>query len=184
MPNRRSSELATALRDKLLVKFTRAFEEGWVQGYVLDIGPRFFLMAIVSDGIWFNGFSTFRLSDVRELEVPYKYATFVEAALRKRGERTPKKPDVSLASLEELLLSAGRAFALVTINREQVDPDGVDIGRIVGLAKGRVTLLSINPDASWEKEPNIYRLAEITRVDFGGDYEEALQLIGGTAPNK
>jgi hypothetical protein len=29
--------------------------------------------------------------------------------------------------------------------------------------------------------PTVYKLAEITRVDFGGGYEEALALVGGAA---
>jgi hypothetical protein len=179
MAKRRSSKLAMALDRKLLVKFTRPFEDGWVQGYVLDIGPCFFLVALVSDDIWFNGFQCFRLSDVRELEVPYKYAAFAEAALRKRGERLPKKPRVRMTSLEELLLSAGRAFGVVSIHREHVDPHWIDIGRVVCVAKGRAEFLRIKPDANWDDEPNSYRLSEITRIDFGGDYENALQLIGG-----
>lgn len=182
MAKRTSSKLAVALDDRLLVKFTRPFEDGWVQGYVLDIGPRFFLMAIVGDDIWFNGFQCFRLSDVRGLEVPYEYAAFAEAALRKRGERMPKKPRVSMASLEELLLSASRAFGLVTIFREQVYPDECHIGLVACVAKRNLQLLRIQPDANWDDEPSVYRLSEITRVDFGGDYENALELIGGTFP--
>jgi hypothetical protein len=181
MPNRHSSKLAIALHDKLLVKFSRPFEWNSVYGYVLDIGPRFFLMAIVGDPVWFNGFSCFRLSDVRKLESPHEYAAFVEAVLSKRGERMPKKPRVSVASIEELLVSAGRAFALVTIHREQVNPDVRQIGRVIGVANGRVELLQIGPDASWDDEPKIYRLSEITRVEFGGDYETALQLVGGSS---
>jgi hypothetical protein len=177
-----SSKLAVALSDKLLVKFTRPFEYGWVQGYVLDIGPRLLLVAVVGDDLWFDGFQCFRLTDVRGLEVPYKYAAFAEAALRNRGERTPKKPRVGMASLEDLLLSAGRAFGLVSIHRERVDPDWIDIGHVVGVDNARVKLLRIKPDANWDDEPNVYRLSEITRVDFGGDYENALQLIGGPPP--
>jgi hypothetical protein len=161
------------------VKFTRPLQDAPVYGYVLDIGPRFFLMAIVDDGIWFNGFSCFRLTDVRELQAPHDYAAFAEAALRTRGDRMPKNPRVSVASLEELLLSAGRAFALGTIHREQVNPDVRQIGRVIGVAKGRVKLLQIGPDASWDDEPKVHRLSEITRVEFGGDYEIALQLVGG-----
>ena len=59
--------LALARRDKLLVQFRRPFEEGSVHGYVIDIGPQFFLLALVSDAIRFNGFQCFRLSDVRKL---------------------------------------------------------------------------------------------------------------------
>jgi hypothetical protein len=181
MANRRSSKLATALHDNLLVKFTRPLERGSVLGYVLDIGPRFFLVALVDDRIWFNGFQCFRLSDVRELEVPHKYAAFVEAALKKRGQRMPSKRRINLASLEDMLLSADRAFGLVTIHREQADPGVCEIGRVICAGEGRVKLHEINPDASWDEEPKEYRLSEITRVDFGGDYEAALQLVGGVS---
>jgi hypothetical protein len=53
------------------------------------------------------------------------------------------------------------------------------IGRVVDLGSNRVTLLEIGPDASWDDTLQTYGLSEITRVDFGGDYENALQLIGG-----
>jgi hypothetical protein len=43
-----------------------------------------------------------------------------------------------------------------------------------------VSLLEIGPDAAWDNESETYRLSEITRVDFGGDYEEALHLVGGS----
>jgi hypothetical protein len=171
-----------ALENKLIIRFTRPLESGFVLGYVLDIGPHFFLVAIVDSGIRFDGFKCFRLSDVRELEMPYKYTAFTEGAIKKRGERLPTKPRVSLASLEELLLSASKAFGLVTIHRERVDPDVCWIGRVVGISKGRVNLIEIDPDAHWSKKPKTYRLSEITHVDFGGDYEKALQLVGGEAP--
>jgi hypothetical protein len=93
----------------------------------MDVGPRFFLLALVSDRIRFEGFECFRCGDVKNLR-PDLYAAFVETALKKRGERRPKKPRVSVGSIEELLLSAGRAFPLVTIHREQVDPNVCWIG--------------------------------------------------------
>jgi hypothetical protein len=77
------------------------------------------------------------------------------------------------------LLSAGRAFPLVTIHREQVDPDVCWIGRVQGLDRGRVSLLEIGPDAQWDDFPEEYRVKEITRVNFGGEYEGALHLVGG-----
>src|SRR5688500_16847152 len=110
MADAKATNLHAALRDKTLVKFTRPFEEGSVNGYVLDIGPRWFLLALVGDGIRFNGFQCFRRADGRALQVPHPYAAFAEAAWRKRGERLPKKPRVSVASVEALLRSANRSF--------------------------------------------------------------------------
>lgn len=176
---RTRNQLAKALRDRLLIRFARPFEPGTVNGYVLGIGPTFFLLALVSDGLRLNGFQCFRLSDVRALWVPDKYAAFHETALRKRGQRFPKTPPVALSSLDKLLLTAGRAFPLVTIHRERADPDVCWIGRVTDVRKGRVTLLEIGPDARWDGRLGTYRLNEITRVDFGGDYEDALYLVAG-----
>jgi hypothetical protein len=162
------------------VKFTRPFEPGSISGYVLDVGPSFFLLALVgSDGVRFNGFSCFRLIDVRRLQVPHKYAAFIEAAQKELDERIPRKPPVVVDGLQELLLSASRKFPLVTVHREKVDPDVCYIGRVADLGNGRVSLREIGPDARWDRKPKSYRLGEITRVDFGGQYEEALHLVGG-----
>ena len=91
---------------------------------------------------------------------------FVETALRRRGEYLPRKPRVSMASIEELLLSASRMFPLVTIHRERVDPDVCSIRRVLGIDRGRVALLEINPHAKWEEMPSEYLVREITRVNF------------------
>jgi hypothetical protein len=165
------------MREHCAVRFSRRFEAGRVRGYVLDVGPQFFLVALVSEYIRFNGFQCFRASDVKNLE-PDPYAAFAEAALKKRGLRRPKKPSVSVASVDRLLLSAARAFPLVTIHTESIDPDVCWIGRVLGINRSRVSMLEINPDATWDEAPTEHRLNEITRVDFGGDYEDALHLVG------
>jgi hypothetical protein len=76
-------------------------------------------------------------------------------------------------------VSAGGLFPLVTVHREVMDPDVCWIGRILGVDRGSVSLLEITPDATWEEKPESFRLSEITRVNFGGDYETALHLVGG-----
>jgi len=178
MQKNKKSQLILALRKKLFVRFASALERGTVHGYVLAIGPQFFLLALVSDGLRPNGFQCYRSSDVRKLQVPDKFARFHEAVLKKRGIRFPRKPRVDVKSLAKLLLSANRAFPLVTIHRENADGSACWIGRVVDLSNGRLTLLEIGPDASWDDRLNSYRLSEITRIDFGGDYENALYLIG------
>jgi hypothetical protein len=179
MSKRTKSQLKFALRKRLLVRFASALERGTVNGYVLAVGPQFFLIALMSDGIRPNGFQCYRLPDIRRLRVPDKYAQFHEAVLKKRGIRFPKKPPVVVSSLAQLLITANRAFPLVTIHREKVDSGACWIGRVVDLSKSYVTLLEIGPGAIWDNQLESYRLSEITRVDFGGDYESALQLIGG-----
>jgi hypothetical protein len=151
-------------------------------GYILATGPRFFLLALVDEYIRFNGFQCFRLKDVRNLQIPAKIAGFVEAALKLRGQRRPRAPRISVQSLQELLQTAGRLFPIVTIHRERANPDVCHIGRVVSVSKSEISLLEIGPDACWDEEALSYRTAQITRVDFGGDYEQALTLVGGPTP--
>jgi hypothetical protein len=113
------------------------------------------------------------------LQAPAKHAAFYEAALRARSESVEKKPRVRLDSVSEILRTANKAFPLVTIHREKINPDVCHIGRITRIDESAVLLLEIDPDAVWDTEPTEYRLKEITRVDFGGGYEEALFLVGG-----
>jgi hypothetical protein len=164
---------------KILVRFRRPFEAGWFTGFVLDVGPEFFLLAIVSDDIRYDGFSCIRLRDLRKLEALDPTAKFPIEALKKRGLRTPKKPKVDLSNIGKLLETAGRAFPAVAIYRERIAPEKCYIGRIVEVTKNRVSFLSLNPDASWDDELTGIKLKEITQVGFGGDYEDALVLIAG-----
>ena len=164
---------------KVLVRFTRPFEQGSVMGYVTDIGPEFFLLALVDENIRFNGFQCLRLQDVRKLQVPAKCADFVETVLRLRADRIPTSGRVKVGSLQELLRTAGRAFPIITVHREKVAPDICHIGRVEAVGDSHLSLLEIGPDARWDDSPLSYLTKEITRIDFGGDYEEALTLVGG-----
>lgn len=107
MVRTRLNQLKDALSTRQFVRFSRRFEAGFIRGYILDVGPRFFLMALVSDRLWFDGFECFRFSDVIKM-VPEPNTGFAESALQKRRERLPKKPRVSVASIEELLVTADR----------------------------------------------------------------------------
>ncbi len=77
------------------------------------------------------------------------------------------------------MLTAGQAFPLVAIHREEVDPDVCWIGRILEVTPELVRILEVGPDAVWETTPEEYLLKEITYVNFGGDYEDALHLVAG-----
>ena len=171
-----SQALRKAMNNAQFTRFNRRFEDSFIRGYVLDIGPHFFLLSLVSDRVRFDGFECFRISDVRNLK-PDPYAAFAEAALKKRGKQ--RKPRISVTNIGNILLSANRTFPLVTIHRERIEPDICHIGRVLSVRNGCVSLLEIGPDAEWDNSASEYRITEITRVNFGGDYEDALHIVGG-----
>jgi hypothetical protein len=173
------AQLLEALQGKRLMRVRRRFEPSPVRGYVVDVGPKWFLLCLVSDRLRFDGFECFRIADVKGLKHD-PHADFAEAALKLRDQRKPRKPKISLQGNEEMLRTAGQAFPLMAIHREKVEPDVCHIGKVVEVKAKRVRLLLIGPDAQWDEGPTDFSLREITRVNFGGDYEDALHVVGGT----
>jgi hypothetical protein len=179
MNHARRAKLEEAFTTPLIVKFFSPYESGSTQGYVLDMGPEFFLLGLIDDRLRFNGFECWRVSDVKKLKAPAQNAEFITNALRLRRESIDKKPDINLSNISALLRSASMLFPLITIHRERIDPNTCKIGKIIDIDDVRLRLLEIGPDAVWEEKPTKIRLSDITRVDFGGGYEEALHLVGG-----
>ncbi|MFT4253963.1 MAG: hypothetical protein QM608_15945 [Caulobacter sp.] len=174
--------LTAAMRDRRLMCFERRFEEGWATGYIVGIGPAFLMLQVVSSEIRFNGFSCYRLADVKNLQ-PALNPEFVEAALAKRGDATPETPAVALDSVGDILATAGRLFPLIAVHPEIADPGACYIGAIISVEGGVAWMQDIGPDAIWEDEPIARQLESLTRMDFGGDYETALILVGGAPPS-
>ncbi len=181
MATNHTKRINEAIERRELVRIRRRFEDTLIHGYVLALGPRHFIVALVSDRLWFDGFECFRIKDVRSVETD-PYAAFIESALRLRGQRKPRRPRLNLESMEALLASAGALYPLVAIHREKVEPDTCRIGSIAAVDAKEVALLEIGPGADWDEVPTTYPIRAITRVSFGGGYEEALVLVGGRGP--
>ncbi len=182
MTKARGLKLREACSNAIVLRFAPPYDEGWTHGYMLEIGPQYFLLGLIDESMKFSGFQCQLISDLRRVKVPDPYEDFVVAALRKHGESIAAKPDVDLSSLPALLKSANALFPLLTIHQERAKPGECFIGKVQDISKSSLLLHTIDPCAVWHKKPSIFRLKDITRVDFGGGYEEALHLVGGT-PN-
>ncbi|MCC7006846.1 MAG: hypothetical protein IT497_09425 [Ottowia sp.] len=176
MRTTRLAHLTDAMQKKRLIRFGNPFDSDTITAYVQAIGPQFFLAAIVNDDIWLNGFACFRITDIRKLS-PEPYADFIEQALKKRRQKIPAIPHIDLSNISALLTSANQAYPLITIYQERLDPDICQIGRIVDMHRSHVSLLRIRPGAVWDDTADCYKLRDITRLAFGGDYEDALYLV-------
>jgi hypothetical protein len=180
----RNSKIAARLREaqgkKIIVKFSRPFENGTFTGYVLDIGAKFFLVAVLDDGLQFEHYTCLRIADIRNLEAPAKWESFYKAVRKLRNDRVPPKIKVDLTNAVSILRTLRPS--VVTVHRESISPDTCVIGRIISDNNVYFEILEIAPDAKWDSEPSYYRLNQITRIDLLGPYEKALLLVGGEAP--
>jgi hypothetical protein len=177
-PLKTRERLSAARLARTLVRIHRSCEEGHVTGYVCSLSSELVLVHVVSDDIRFDGFQALRLRDVTRVQAPAPHAAFVERALELRRLRRKRAPvSLDLTSIASLLTTASQAFPLVTIHRELADPDVCHIGTVLGMTATSVTLREITPDARWEKKKVRHALSDITRVDVGGAYENALHIV-------
>jgi hypothetical protein len=175
--------LDRALRERRLVRLRRRIDRAdKLQGYVVMLADSWLLMAVVDDGIRFNGFAALRSADVVAVK-PRPTDGFVGKALALQGTWPPTAPPhVDLTDVGRLFASVAEHFSLVTLHLEKSLPDVCFIGRLVGVRKRTAEIREVSPQATWLREPTKWPLRKVTRIDFGGAYENALYAVAGDPP--
>lgn len=167
------------IRSQYLVKLNRKpLDESALYGFVLGYSDTLTLLHILETHTYtLNGYSVVRNEDVSFYAVydrPDYY--FDSRVLRLKGIKPESQPEISVASLPDLLTSIDKHYPLTTIHREEISDEICFIGRLAGMTLKTFTLYELDDCAEW-LGPHRYRFADITRVDFGGGYEEALALV-------
>lgn len=176
-----AKEIREAKASGAMVRIERdAFETGWLTGYIVATGPKYFALELVTGSARLDGIACIRYTDVTKFG-PEERAGFMTKALAARGEVRAKQLPVTLATLPKLLESASTAFPIITLHVPDEEMDGYAcyIGRVVKLNAASVDFHHITPDGEWEKRLSEIPLDQIVRVDFGNDYEDALFLVAG-----
>jgi hypothetical protein len=156
-----------------------------VDGYVVAVGARWVLIAVLDPAIRLDGFAALRIADIRKVR-RRSTGRFVRKALRIRAEWPPTVP-VSLAratgaldDVRSVLTACGNASPLVTVHIEHDDPDVCFIGALDKVGKRNLRLRDISPLAKWSRTATRFSLDRITRIEIGGAYEKMLLAVGGS----
>lgn len=174
------------IRSQYLVKFSRKpLDESDLYGFVLACGETLTLLHILETSTYtLNGYSVIRNDDVGLYSIydrPDYY--FDSRVLRIKGVKPQSQPEIDISSLPALLTSVNKQYPLLTIHREEMNNEECFIGRLVGMTPKTFTLFEIDSCAEWEREHR-YRFEDVTRVDFGGGYEEALSMVASEDARK
>ena len=84
--------------------------------------------------------------------------------------------EVDSRDIFSVLKSVGNKFKVISVHHEAKNPDTCVVGRIRLLTDKTVVLDWISPVGVWDGSTVTLDIADITRIDFGGGYEEALSL--------
>lgn len=147
-----------------------------VRGIVLDYSPELVLLANIDDNFYINGYIIVRNNDI----TAYRFFDSPDSFFYQAQKELHLFPDYSfkidLTNIRSVCLNIHQYVPLVTIFKEKSE-DVCYIGHITTITDHSITLYEIDSDAEWETETRFY-LRKISRIDFGGGYENALWLVG------
>jgi hypothetical protein len=192
------ARLQRARERQLLVRVRR-----WIpgsdrlEGFVVGVGARWVLLQRLSDQITFDGWQLVRCKDVQAVSVEPDDGSFQVRALRARGLWPPGAPaldparDVGgdggggedvLGDTAGVVASLAKAAPLLAVFDEFAAADAFAVGAVVSVDSDRLRLMEVNPRGVWVPKPRAFDLGDVTRLEVGGGYLEALRLVAGPPP--
>ena len=165
---------------KFLIEFDRRpqiYER--ITGYVLDYSDSLILLQLLEWNTFaLNGYVVIREQDVKRQRI-FNKDIYWQSRAAKKNKFKPIHPQVSIASLLDVISTADKSFPLIAIEKELVADGKRWIGKLAGFTAKKVTIHGLNPNAEWI-EKSKFKLNEITSISFGGGYETALALSAKT----
>ncbi|MES2464817.1 MAG: hypothetical protein V4671_29995 [Armatimonadota bacterium] len=175
----RITTLAQGLESRQIVRIiAKATPDENLDGFIVSLSEAFVLLHVLDGGhhMELNGYLALPMREIKSVRVLDDHDSFCDRALKVKGIAPQPQPDILLLDFPGLLSSANAHFPLVAVNQERQDRGCCFIGRVEKLKKRSFTLHKIDPAAHWIETEKFF-FDDITRIDFGGGYEEALWLV-------
>jgi hypothetical protein len=172
-PESIATALEGALGSEVLVRLAARDWDARHDGYVVALSDDWVLLHAIDANINLNGYTALPLTSIGSAQAISDAASFGPRSLRARGLLPVAEPRVRIDSLRDVLETVHPTYLLVTIHIEAIDPDVAYIGRVRQLSDEEFALEQVTPAGRWS-DVEWYRYEDVTRVDFGGGYEEAL----------
>lgn len=175
-----ADQLLAVCGSEELVRVRRSIRKAdRVEGFIVGVGERWVLFHVFDPDMFLDGYAALRLKDIQRVEMRGGPDSFPVRALRHFGESPVTPEKVSLDTIQGVLNTFGDLRPLVTILVEQLDPDVAFIGQPVKVSSRTLHLLEISTSATWHTKPTKWSLKQVTRIEVGGRYPQALHAVGG-----
>lgn len=163
---------------KFLIEFNRKpLEKSSLFGFVLACNDEFSLVQEFDrDSFILNGYCIFRNASVKRFSVYDDENYFLNEVIALRKIEPKAVPNVSIESWAEILKSVAENFSLVMIEREKIDNEACNIGKLKKIKTKTFTLEEIDTSAEWSGDYK-YKFKDLTKVSFDGFYENTLFFV-------
>ncbi|MFF5791273.1 hypothetical protein ACFY5D_04440 [Paeniglutamicibacter sp. NPDC012692] len=151
-------------------------------GIVLDLDAERVLLAGLRDGGYFDGYTIFRLADIRAVRASKTFIPFLHSHQPWPPARPPEPID--LAGPASFLADISQTAAVIGLHTEVRRPNMLWIGTPVEWGKKSAWFHTIDPRAQWDDLLIKVKFKHLTRVDFSDDYINVVFELAGHAPAK
>jgi hypothetical protein len=179
------ARLEHAQAEQLLVHVRRWIPDAdRLEGFVVGIGSEWVALQHLSDRIAFDGWRLIRRKDIQAVTIDPDADCFEIRALRAREMWPPSAPPLDLDDVLGAVGSASKAAkTMVSVFDEFDRPEVCWIGAVVSVNQNRLRLLEVDTRGGWARKTRTFDPADVTRLEMGGGYEEALLLVAGPPPS-
>lgn len=174
--------LETARLRRLPVRLHRPeWDDADIYGYPVALTQDWAVLNELADGVYLDGLALVRLDDVTRVRFDTD-AAYVGRAVEALGRPVETFECPAEISTQDLLKLVATKADLVGVSMERWEDEPLFIGKILRVGKKRLDLHFIGSDGVWVDVVDRWRLRDITKIEFGGRYTEALERFGDERP--
>lgn len=175
--HKRINNLKRRCAQKSLIEITRKNDEYPTTGYAVGISNQFVLIHILDNNIYLNGYSALRIKDIKLCKTLSDSKYFANKAIQLMKKKPLPQPKIILDDITSIIESVNKQYPLLAVHCEDIINDACNIGKVLKITNKTVMLKEIDTCAFWCENNSRFRLKDITRIDFGGAYEDALWMV-------
>ena len=180
MPDKFIRKLGKLVSTDRIVEMDRSpVTDDSLRGFVVQANARFVLLNVIDDSFFLNGFAIFPTDTIGRFRVmEEERAAMIRYVLSQRyPEGYPERPLFDTGELQDFsfLERIHDGYPIITVSREEIDDTVCAIGRVERIKRKSFRLQTMDVDARWDNVEK-FRYRDVTRIDFGGNYEEALWM--------
>jgi hypothetical protein len=166
-----------------LVELFRELDDTPMYGFVVAESAALLVIHRVSDRYDLDGYCAFPLGDVTSINESFKKRDLYQRAMQLKAQVPVALQEVELSSMRTLMESAQDGFGVLVISREKVEPGEVEVGTIRMTSEETYVLRWLTANADWENDDRPFRYRDITKLEFGSEYEQTLLAVARSRAN-
>lgn len=174
--------LEGAANGNAIVRVKRRGMPPWPRDcFVVGVSPHLTLLQPVADRLDLDGYAVVRTPDVSEA-TPSPKAKLLDAAFRLKGVRYEPADHIDLSSMRAAIGTIANSYGVLVVRRERTSRAECEVGQVAELRAQTYRLRWLTPMAEVEEDERWFRFADVTMLQFDGEYEKTLAALAGLKP--